>query len=363
MIQYRRFIIASFVLMLCISGPSSAPMIRAAAQTLPARLEDQEFWRMTEEFSEPGGYFRSDNLLSNEMWMQAIIPELIHRTEPGGVYMGVGPEQNFTYIAVLKPKIVFITDIRRGNLHTQLVYKALFELAADRGDFVARLFTRKRPDGLIATSTVQEVFAAFSSVSTGDETAFKANLKAIDNLLVEKHKFPLSSADLEGIEYVYRSFYTYGPGISYNSTGRGFGFGGRGGRSTTYADLMTQTDGNGVYRSFLANAENFKVLKELEEKNLVIPLVGDFAGPKAIRSVGKYLKEHGATVTAFYLSNVEQYLGSNWSNFCLNVNNLPLNEKSTFIRASRGSGGGPGGGLTTSLGSMLSETKSCSGIQ
>ena len=66
---------------------------------------------------------------------------------PGGVYLGVGPEQNFTYIAALKPKMVFITDIRRGNLHMQLMYKALFELSADRAEFVSRLFTKKRPGG------------------------------------------------------------------------------------------------------------------------------------------------------------------------------------------------------------------------
>ena len=46
----------------------------------------------------------------------------------------------------------------------------------------------------------------------------------------------------------------------------------------------------------------------MEQKNLLIPLVGNFGGPKAIRAVGTYLKEHGAIVGAFYLSNVEQYL-------------------------------------------------------
>jgi hypothetical protein len=140
----RRFFAAGFTLILVLSVALQLPGLRAASDTLPTRLTDQEFWRMTEEFSETGGYFRSDNLLSNEMWLQYVIPELLQRTKPGGVYMGVGPEQNFTYIAAIKPKMAFITDIRRGNLHTQLMYKALFELSADRADFVARLFSRKR---------------------------------------------------------------------------------------------------------------------------------------------------------------------------------------------------------------------------
>src|SRR5262249_43942862 len=85
-----------------------------AADTLPTQLSDQEFWKMSSDFSEPDGSFRSDNLLSNESYFQYVIPELNGTAKSGQVYMGVGPEQNFTYIAALKPKMVFIVDIRRG---------------------------------------------------------------------------------------------------------------------------------------------------------------------------------------------------------------------------------------------------------
>ncbi len=359
MMKRSRSWIAALAVILCIGASSSAPVMRTA-EPLPERLSNQEFWHIIETFSEPEGYFRSDNLLSNELGMQYVIPELIERTRPGGAYMGVGPEQNFTYMAALKPRIAFITDIRRGNLHTQLMYKALFELSADRAEFVSRLFTRKRPEGLEAASTAQDIFRAFTAVPAGTDTAFRENLKAIKDLLVEKHKLPVGDEDLAGIERVYRSFFTFGPGINYGSTG--LSFRGRGRSYSSYADLMVLTDGNGISRSFLASNDRFAVVKDLQEKNLVVPLVGDFAGSKAIRSAGKYLKEHAATITAFYLSNVEQYLGDGWSSFCANVASLPLDEKSTFIRASRGFGG-PGGGLVSSLGGMLAETKGCAGIR
>ena len=71
---------------------------------------------------------------------------------------------------------------------------------------------------------------------------------------------------------------------------------------------MVAEDGKGQNRSFLASEENFLVLKELHQKNLLVPVVGNFAGPKALRAVGRYLKEREAIVSAFYLSNVEQYL-------------------------------------------------------
>jgi hypothetical protein len=363
-IRYRCGLYAALILILGLGAVGHVPSMPAAAGTLPERLNDQEFWQLTEQFSEPEGYFRSDNLLSNEIWQQYVIPELIGKIRPGGAYLGVGPEQNFTYIAALKPRIAFVIDIRRGNLHTQLMYKALFELASDRVDFVARLFTRKRPDGLDGKSAVREIFQKMEGIPAGDEEAFKENLKAILYLLTKKHRFPLSAEDLAGIEYVYRNFYAFGPGINYNSSGHSFG--GRAWGFMSYAGLMTLTDENGVSRGFLANDENFKTVKNLQEKNLIIPIVGDFSGPKALRAIGQYLKEHNATVAAFYVSNVEQYLRGTWGNFCTNVASLPLDEKSTFIRASWGGGygfRGPGGGLMTWLGEMQEETKGCADLR
>jgi hypothetical protein len=329
--------------------------LRAAAETLPSQLTDQEFWKLSSDFSEADGFFRSDNLLSNEIWLQRVIPDLLSAVKSPSVYMGVGPEQNFTYIAALRPKMVFLVDIRRGNFDLQLMYKALFEMSADRADFVSKLFSRKRPEGLDRSSSATEIFAAFSDVETS-EALFKENLKAIDDLLVSKHHFALSDGDIQGVEYVYHAFFNFGPKLNYSSTG---GFGGR--YQPNYADLMSATDEAGQSRSFLASEENFNVLKTLETKNLMVPVVGNFAGPKAIRAVGEYVKARGAIVSAFYLSNVEQYLYQDriWTNFCRNVATLPLDATSTFIRSVRGGGFGPGMGLNSELGGMQGEVKDC----
>ena len=129
-----------------------------AADTLPVTLSDQEFWRMITEYSEPGGTFRYENFISNERSIQYVIPELKAKMKPGGVYLGVAPEQNFTCIAALQPKIAFIVDIRRQNMLVHLLYKALFELSPNRSEFVSRLFSRKRPAGLNEKSTVAALF-------------------------------------------------------------------------------------------------------------------------------------------------------------------------------------------------------------
>lgn len=341
----------------------AAPAAAPAPAKLPERLSDGEFWSLISELSEPGGYFRSDNLLSNEAWLQYVIPELLAVAKPGRVYLGVGPEQNFTYIAALKPAMVFITDVRRGNLALHLLYKALFEMSADRAEFVGKLFSRKRPEGLTAASGVREIFQAYAVVPK-DQALYDANYKAIIDHLQKTHRFTLDPEDAPGIEYVYQYFFKFGPDLTYWMSG-GMG-GGRGGRnSPSYADLMVATDESGTLRGYLASEENYNVLKALHTKNLFVPVVGNFAGPKALRAVGAWLKRHSGTVVAFYLSNVEQYLNMDgiWMDFCRNASELPIDETSQFIRSYRG-GGGPGfggGSLNQGIFPMVADLKLCAG--
>ena len=101
-------------------------------------------------------------------------------------------------------------------------------------------------------------------------------------------------------------------------------------------ELMQMTDGEGTNRSYLGSEENFKILQDMEQRNLIVPIVGDFAGPRAIRAVSGYLKQNDAFVTAFYVSNVEQYLfqqEDDWSKFYRNVETLPVDPTGKFIRS------------------------------
>jgi hypothetical protein len=325
------------------AAAAAAPAI--AFREAPAKLSDAEFWKLTVDLSEPGGQFRSDNLLSNELGFQTILSDLQKTVKPG-IYMGVGPEQNFTYIAALKPKMAIITDIRRGNLHLQLMYKALFEMAADRPDFVGMLFSKKRPDGLTASSSVTDIFAKYESVAASEAVYNDTWKRMIDHLTKSPHVLPLGKEDIDGIKYVFDNFYTFGATINYNSTQGN----GRGGSMANYQQLMTTNDGTGAQRSYLASDEPFKFMQDLERRNLLVPVVGDFAGPKALRAVGQYIRDRGETVMAFYLSNVEDYLpmGGTWEKFCSSVASLPLTESSTFIFGQRPQGGSfPGGGLAS----------------
>jgi hypothetical protein len=254
----------------------------------------------------------------------------------GGVYLGVGPDQNFTYIVAMQPKIAFIVDIRRQNMLHHLLYKALIELSPDRAEFLSRLFSRPRPGGLDANAGPAALFQAYANVPA-DSALYARNLAAVKEHLIARHKFALTSDDLRTIEYVYAAFFTAGPELTYSFTmpGRGASMMFYGRRMPTYAELMMESDGVGNQRSYLATEDNYRTLRELERNNLIVPLVGDFAGDKAIRTVGQYVRDHGATVTAFYTSNVEQYLfqSDDWKKFFGNVAALPVDTSSTFIRA------------------------------
>jgi hypothetical protein len=336
-----------------------------AAGQLPTRLTDQEFWKLASDFSEPDGSFHSENLVSNELRFQTVLPALTKTVVPGGAYVGVGSEQNFTYISATKPAMVFIVDIRRGNLDLHLLYKALFELSPTRADFVSKLFSRSRPAGLSETSTAAEIFAAYALVPQST-LLYDQNLKEIKSHLQTRHGFPLSSGDLGGIDFVYSAWFRSGPGISYQLTGTG----GRGGLGTpSYADLMTANDGTGNTRSYLASEDSYRFIKDLQTRNLIVPVVGNFGGTKALRAVGAYLKEKKAVVSTFYTSNVEQYLRQDrlWENFCRTVSTFPLDAKSTFIRSERGGFSGqpvsitpvPGANFNSGLIPIQAEVSKC----
>jgi hypothetical protein len=340
----RRLALAGVALTLAFIGVPGSFAARRA--DVPARLQDAEFWRIVTSFSEPDGFFNSDNLISNEDTYQFVIPELTRTVKPGGVYLGVGPDQNFTYIAALSPRIAFIPDVRRGNMLVHLMYKALFELAPTRAAFLARLFSRPEPAGLRPEATVDALMTAFGSVEP-DRQLYDRNLRAITELLTKGHGFTLSADDLSGIEFAYSNFFSAGPRLTFVSNGGG---GGRN-RYPTYAELQTATDQTGATRSFLATDAAFSAVKALEARNLVVPIVGNFAGPRAIRQVATYLREHAATVTTFYTSNVEQYLFQDrlWDDFRANVATLPLDGSSTFIRSCFNTCSSPGGARAVSL--------------
>jgi hypothetical protein len=232
--------------------------------------------------------------------------------------------------------MAFIVDIRRQAVMQHLLYKALFELSSDRADFISRLYSKPRPRGLDSASTVAELWDAYWFVET-QSRLWERNLVAVRDHLTRARGIPLDSADIASLTYVYEAFYTLGPNITYGGYRES-----NQNSATSFGSLTAEQDAAGVPRSFLATEEGFRFIRSMHRRNLIIPVVGNFGGPKTIRAVGDYVRSRGETVTAFYVSNVEQYLfqsASLWTSFYESVATLPLDSASVFIRPMAGGGG------------------------
>ena len=299
----------------------------APSDQLPARLSDAEFWKLQADISEPGGYFQiRDNFTSNEMEVGALFTMLREGNVGGDVYMGVGPEQNFTYIASIRPRMAFIVDIRRQAVVQHLMFKAIFELSKDRAEFISLLFGKPRPPGVDTSTSIQGLWDAYRNVATDSALAAKTYGRVADQLF-KVHGFTFTADEQETLKYVFNAFYSYGPSIAT----RGFA----NGRGGDFAELTGfSVDRTGQPRSFLSSEENFRIVKSLHERNLIVPVSGDFGGPKAVRAIGAYLTQHHGTLRAFYVSNVEQYLFQDGKAlaFYENVATIPIDSASVFIR-------------------------------
>ena len=307
-----------------------------AANALPQDgLPASEFSRLIRDLSEEGGYFFSDNFTSNEDSYLTVVDKLQELGAKGGAYIGVGPEQNFTYIAKVRPRIAFIVDIRRQAMIQHLMYKAIFHLAPTRAEFLSLLLSKpmnqKAPE---PKDSIDDIVAYFLNVPA-DEKAYTSNLAAIRKMIQQEFQFPLSTEDQESLEYVYRSFRLQGFNIGFDINGM---FSRRFGHLPNLREILVKKDLNGKEGNFLASADDYDFVRGLQRKNLIIPVVGDFGGEKALAAVGAYLKKNGYIVTAFYASNVEivlfQYGSSiKFPAFVKNIKKLPINERSLLIRS------------------------------
>src|SRR5712692_9075556 len=170
---------AALLGLVLVAAPLPEARSNQAQRKPPDSLSALEFSRLIREVSEEGGYFFSDNLISNETPYLTVVYKLRQLGATGGAYIGVGPEQNFTYIAKLRPRIAFIVDIRRQAMIQHLMYKAIFHLSLNRLQFLSRLLSKPltkeapSPDGPIS-----EVLAYFKK-TTGDDKEYAANTAAI----------------------------------------------------------------------------------------------------------------------------------------------------------------------------------------
>jgi hypothetical protein len=323
--NYIRKSVATLLFVFLLVGHPAATMQRPEEIT-----KRRAFGALIERLSEKAGYFGSDNLVSNELSYLHVLGKLSQMNVTGGAYLGVGPDQSFSYIAQIKPRIAIMIDIRRDALLQHLLFKSVFMMARNRAEYLSLLFGRPLPRDFKKwnTKSITEL------VDYVDRTP--ADNKLIERTRAEIHRrlatygMNLSERDIETIDEIYQAFNQSGMEVRYTirdrPTGRFF---------PAYRELLLEKDLDGRQRNYLATEELFQVLKNMQDKDLIIPATGDLAGTKAVKAIGEYLREINEKVSAFYVSNVEFYLVRNGSfdQFADNVRALPIDERSVIIRS------------------------------
>lgn len=286
----------------------------------PARAPS--FGALVAELSEASSGPHADNLVSNEDSYPRVAGELARRVPRDGVYLGVGPDQNFTYLAQARPALAFIIDHRRRNVLLHLVHKALFALSIDRVAYLTRL-TARRPEGLAPDPSAGALVDAFERAAI-DRGLLERTVGAVADFL---RPLGVVAAD-EWPDLATIHARLAGPGMNarflampiYPTAGR----------------LIRTVDRDGAPAHFLAREDTYRCVRDLQVGDRVIPLVGDFAGPTALPRLGGWLRRHGRAVALAYISDVEFFLlrSGRFAPYVENLAGLPWAEGALIVRTS-----------------------------
>jgi hypothetical protein len=285
---------------------------------------------LSQRLSERAGYFGSDNLVSNELSYQHVLGKLGEMEVRGGVYLGVGPDQNYTYIAQIQPRLAIMVDVRRDAMLQHLLFKALFMMSRSRVEYLSLLFGRQLPkeSRQWQDRPIRDLVDYFDRTPLDPKVAEKT-LQEVRKRLTGLG-LALSPRDFETIQEIYGAFSNDCLEVRYTirdrPTGRFF---------PAYRDILLEKDLAGQHRNYLASEATYRVLKEMHDQHRIIPITGDLSGQQALRAVGDYLREIGEKVTAFYVSNVEFYLWRQdaMTRWVENLKALPIDERSLIIRS------------------------------
>jgi hypothetical protein len=301
------------------------------ATPLRAQRADSSFAGLVARLSEPGGYFDSDNIITNEASYLHVTSQLEKARVRGGIYIGVGPDQNFSYIALIKPQIALMVDIRRDNMLEHLLFKSVFAMARNRMEYICLLLGKPVPSDVERWTgrPTAEIISYVNLTGTSFEAA--AATKKASNDRITGFGVPLDARDRATIDKYRMEFVTSGLDTRYSSLGRN-------NRSEypSFGQLITATDRSGKQIGYLGNEDAFQTVRSMQLSDRIIPIVGNVAGAQAMSAIAAYAAERRLNVSAFYLSNVEQYLiqrNQGFDKYVANVRRLPHDSTSVIIRS------------------------------
>lgn len=307
------------------SDASSAP----DAATFAALMPDDAFGPLVARLSETPGDFPSENYVTNEASLLDVASALRAPKLHGRGYVGVGPEQSYTYLALLEPRVAYIVDIRRGNLLEHLVFRGCFEAGQTRAGFLTALLARRPalPDDGDAGPGAGFAALDVAFRAAAPEASLRAAGIARTKALLDRLGVVRAPGDDKTITRLHEAFAKHGLAIAYTMLNSGRKY-------PTLGETLSARDLDGQPASFLASEASYARVRRLVLENRVVPVVGDFGGQHALRAVADDMRARGVPLGVFYTSNVEQYLfeQKSYGAFVESVRAMPRDDDSLMVR-------------------------------
>ncbi len=301
-----------------------------ARDEAPPRIADSAFAATVVRLSEPPGFFDTDNLISNESSYLHVLPRLRALGVRGGAYLGVGPDQNYSYIAAIRPRVAYILDVRRDNLLQHLMFKSLFAQASNRMEFLCLWLGRTPPARVDQWNdrSIADIVRYVDNAPRDEALARRVQGAIVRDAMATG--VPLRDGDRAILARFHGEFVREGLELRFTSYGRAP-------RASypTLRDLVLARDTEQRQGSYLVREDDWRFVKSMHAANRIIPAVGSLGGPRALAAIARDLAEARESVSAFYTSNVEFYLWGDGSfeRFARNVAALPRDSHSVIIRS------------------------------
>jgi hypothetical protein len=271
-----------------------------------------------EDTSAYDGLFPIKHVTSNE-WQNGVFVSEVRR-RPGGAFLGLGGEQNYTLIAAGRSQVAFIVDSNPVVIEIHRAYHALHKLAPTRTAFVAYLSGREPPPHQ-AGATMAEIVARVEKQPPLDAARLLREARGL-----------VSANEMQALgKMIHGQFGTlYMAGKPSGSFAEHFARMAREPRSPTR------------FACWLDHDQSYAAVRARIESNAIHLVTGSIAGEQTLRSIAAAARKMGVVFHHVYLSNAPDYVFGSGAGrqLAANLRLLPTNAATRVLTTGDASNAG-----------------------